>query len=115
MFRFLTKVFIAGEINDFRKQRKVKRREKRLAKREDRRKRVVELGIIEEKIKGNEFMKEKYRKITNRFVKSVLVLALSFVLGFVLIPSFLVTVLSMPVALYYAIRVVCVKKQILNN
>lgn len=115
MFGFLAKVFIAGELNDFRKQRKVKRREKRLAKREDRRKRVVELGTIEEKIKDNELMKEKYRKITNRFVKSVLVLVLSFVLGFILIPCFLVTVLSMPIALYYAIRVACIKKQILNN
>ncbi len=115
MLKFITKVWVAGEVNDFRINRKKRKQEQKQLKKAERQQRVAELGIIEEKIKGNEVLKSEYRKVGNRFSITALILILSIPIAVFFPPIVLVGILDAPIGLYYAIKLTRLKNKILNN
>ncbi len=115
MLKFITKVWVAGEVNDFRINRKKRKQEQKQLKEFEKQQRVAELGIIEEKIKGNEVLESEYRKVGNRFSITALILLLSIVLTLFFPFIILIGVLDAPIGLYYAIKLSCLKKKILSK
>ncbi|QYC53116.1 hypothetical protein [Clostridium phage CPQ4] len=115
MLKFITKIWVAGEINDFRRNRKKRKQQEKILKQNKAQQRVAELGIIEEKIKGNNDLEVKYKRIGNRFSISALIIILSLFLTLFFPFAIIIGIVNIPIIGYYGAKLNKLKREILNN
>lgn len=115
MLEFITKIWVAGEINDFRRNRKKRKQQEKILKQNKAQQRVAELGIIEEKIKGNNNLDAKYKRIGNCFSISAFIIILSLFLTLFSPFAIILGVINIPIVSYYGVKLNKLKREILNN
>ncbi|WFS86142.1 hypothetical protein [Clostridium phage vB_CpeS-17DYC] len=115
MLEFIAKVWAAGEINDFRRNRKKRKQQEKILKQNKARQRVAELGIIEEKIKGNNDLDAKYKRIGNCFSISALIIILSLFLTLFFPFAIIIGIVNIPIVSYYGVKLNKLKREILND
>lgn len=94
MFKFITKVWAAGEINDFRRNRKKRKAEEKQMKKERRIRNVAEIGMVDEIVKNDKEKKKEWENIQNKLVVSALIFFVSLISSFIFIPLFLVALVD---------------------
>lgn len=95
MFKFITKVWVAGEINDFRRDRKKRKTKERQMRKERRIRNVAEIGMVDEIVKDDEVKKKEWESIQNKLVVSALIFFVSLIASFVFIPLFFVALIDL--------------------
>lgn len=115
MLKFITKIWVAGEINDFRRNRKKRKQQEKILKQNKAQQRVVELGVIEERIKGDNDLEVKYKRIGNRFSISAFIIILSLFLTLFSPFAIILGVINIPIVSYYGVKLNKLKREILNN
>lgn len=115
MLEFITKIWVAGEINDFRRNRKKRKQQEKILKQNKAQQRVAELGIIEEKIKGNNDLDAKYKRIGNCFSISALIIILSLFLTLFFPFAIIIGIVNIPIISYYGVKLNKLKREILND
>lgn len=115
MFKFITKVWMAGEINDFRRNRKKRKAKERQMREERRIRNVAEIGIVDEIVKNDETKKKEWETIQAKLVISTLVFFASLIASFVFIPLFFVALVDLIYMIVVAFKYEKIKKRNLNN
>lgn len=115
MLEFIAKVWAAGEINDFRRNRKKRKQQEKILKQNKAQQRVAELGVIEEKIKGNNDLEVKYKRIGNCFSISSFIIILSLFLTLFSPFAIIIGIVNIPIIGYYGVKLNKLKREILNN
>lgn len=115
MLEFITKVVVAGEINDFRRNRKKRKQQEKILKQNKAQQRVAELGIIEERIKGDNDLEVKYKRIGDCFSISALIIILSLFLTLFFPFAIIIGIVNIPIVSYYGVKLNKLKREILNN
>lgn len=59
MLKFITKVWVAGEINDYRRDRKKRKIEQKRIKKEKRIRNVAEIGMVDEIVRNDKEKEER--------------------------------------------------------
>ena len=94
MFKFMAKVWMAGEINDFRRDRKKRKAREKHIREERRIRNVAEIGMVDEIVKNDEAKKKEWETIQNKLVVSALIFFVSLIASFVFIPLFFVALVD---------------------
>lgn len=115
MFKFITKVWMAGEINDFRRNRKKRKAKERQMREERRIRNVAEIGMVDEIVKNDETKKKEWETIQAKLVISTLVFFASLIASFVFIPLFFVALVDLIYMIVVAFKYEKIKKRNLNN
>ena len=115
MFKFITKVWMAGEINDFRRDRKKRKARERQMKEERRLRNVAEVGMVDEIVKNDETKKKEWETIQNKLVVSALIFFVSLIASFVFIPLFFVALVDIFYMIILGFKYEKIKKRNLNN
>ena len=115
MLKFITKVWVAGEINDYRRDRKKRKIEQKRIKRERRIRNVAEIGIIDEIVKNDKEKKKEWEDTQNKLVISALTFFVSLIASFVFIPLFFVALVDLIYMIVVAFKYEKIKKRNLNN
>ena len=115
MLKFITKIWVAGEINDFRRNRKKRKQQEKILKQNKAQQRVAELGIIEEKIKRDNDLDAKYKRIGNCFSISALIIILSLFLTLFFPFAVIIGIVNIPIVSYYGVKLNKLKREILND
>lgn len=94
MFKFLAKVWVAGELNDYRKARREKKRLKQLDKKERQRVRMANICKVEETLRQpkNRRLRMEYEKYENRKALSLILAIMSNVFMAFFPPLFIVSI-----------------------
>lgn len=115
MFKFLAKVWMAGEINDYRRDRKKRKIEQKRIKRERRIRNVAEIGMVDEAVKNDKFKKKEWEDIQNKLVISALVFFVSLIGSFMFIPLFFVALVDIFYMIILAFKYEKIKKRNLRR
>lgn len=115
MFKFITKVWMAGEINDFRRDRKKRKAKERQMREERRLRNVAEVGMVDEIVKNDETKKKEWETIQAKLVISTLVFFASLIASFVFIPLLFVALVDLIYMIVVAFKYEKIKKRNLNN
>lgn len=115
MFKFLAKVWMAGEINDYRRDRKKRKIEQKRIKRERRIRNVAEIGIIDEIVRNDKSKKKEWESIQNKLVISALVFFVSLIASFIFIPLFFVALVDIFYMIILAFKYEKIKKRNLRR
>ena len=115
MLKFITKIWVAGEINDFRRNRKKRKQQEKILKQNKAQQRVAELGVIEEKIKGNNDLEVKYKRIGNCFSISAFIIILSLFLTLFSQFAIILGAINIPIVSYYGIKLNKIKSEMLKG
>lgn len=115
MFKFLAKVWMAGEINDFRRDRKRRKAREKQMRKERRIRNVAEIGMVDEIVKNDEAKKKEWETIQAKLVISALVFFASLIAGLVFIPLFFVALVDIFYMIILAFKYEKIKKRNLNN
>ncbi len=115
MFKFLAKVWMAGEINDFRRDRKKRKAREKQMRKERRIRNVAEIGMVDEIVKNDEAKKKEWETIQAKLVISALVFFASLIASFVFIPLFFVALIDIFYIIVIAFKYEKIKKRNLNN
>lgn len=115
MFKFITKVWMVGEINDFRRDRKKRKAKERQMREERRIRNVAEIGMVDEIVKNDEAKKKEWETIQAKLVISALVFFASLIVGLVFIPLFFVALIDLIYMIIIAFKYEKIKKRNLNN
>lgn len=115
MFKFITKVWIAGEINDFRRNRKKRKSEEKQMRKERRVRNIAEIGMVDEIVKNDKAKKREWETIQNKLVVSALIFFVSLIASFVFIPLFFVALIDLIYMIIIAFKYEKIKKRNLNN
>ncbi len=115
MFKFLAKVWMAGEINDYRRDRKKRKIEQKRIKRERRIRNVAEIGIIDEIVKNDKEKKKEWEDVQNKLVISALVFFISLIGSFMFIPLFFVALVDIFYMIILAFKYEKIKKRNLRR
>ena len=115
MFKFLAKVWMAGEINDYRRDRKKRKIQEKQEKKLRRQRNVAELGMVDEIVKDDVAAKKEWEMTQNKLAMSSLVFVISLALSVFVIPFFLVAVLDIFYMILLAIKFNNLKKKHLRK
>ena len=115
MFKFLAKVWMAGEINDYRRDRKKRKIEQKRIKRERRIRNVAEIGIIDEIVKNDKEKKKEWEDTQNKLVLSSLVFLLSLIISLFFVPMFFVALIDIVYVIVMAFKYEKIKKRNLRR
>lgn len=115
MFKFLAKVWMAGEINDYRRDRKKRKIEQKRIKRERRIRNVAEIGIIDEIVKNDKEKKKEWEDVQNKLVLSSLVFFLSLIISLFFVPMFFVALIDIVYVIVMAFKYEKIKKRNLRR
>ena len=115
MFKFLAKVWMAGEINDYRRDRKKRKIEQKRIKRERRIRNVAEIGIIDEIVKNDKEKKKEWEDTQNKLVLSSLVFFLSLIISLFFVPMFFVALIDIVYMIVMAFKYEKIKKRNLRR
>ena len=115
MFKFLAKVWMAGEINDYRRDRKKRKIEKKRIKKEKRIRNVAEIGIIDEIVKNDKEKKKEWEDTQNKLVLSSLVFFLSLIISLFFVPMFFVALIDIVYMIVMAFKYEKIKKRNLRR
>lgn len=115
MFKFLAKVWVAGEINDYRRDRKKRKIEQKRIKRERRIRNVAEIGIIDEIVKNDKEKKKEWEDVQNKLVLSSLVFFLSIIISLFFVPMFFVALIDIVYVIVMAFKYEKIKKRNLRR
>lgn len=115
MFKFLAKVWMAGEINDYRRERKKRKIEQKRIKRERRIRNVAEIGIIDEIVKNDKEKKKEWEDTQNKLVLSSLVFLLSLIISLFFVPMFFVALIDIVYMIVMAFKYEKIKKRNLRR
>lgn len=115
MFKFLAKVWMAGEINDYRRDRKKRKIEQKRIKRERRIRNVAEIGIIDEIVKNDKEKKKEWEDVQNKLVLSSLVFFLSIIISLFFVPMFFVALIDIVYVIVMAFKYEKIKKRNLRR
>lgn len=115
MFKFITKVWVAGEINDFRRGRKKRKVEEKQIRKERRIRNVAEIGKVDEIVANDKAKKKEWESIQNKLVVSALIFFVSLIASFVFIPLFFVALIDLIYMIIIAFKYEKIKKRNLNN
>lgn len=119
MLKFITKVWVAGEVNDFRINRKKRKQEQKQLKKAERQQRIVELGeierILEENNENSKRLSLEWRMCQHNFLCSFVLFLISSFIGMFFPFVLALTIIDMPLALYYAIKLTRLKNKILRE
>ena len=115
MFKFLAKVWMAGEINDYRRDRKKRKIEQKRIKRERRIRNVAEIGIIDEIVKNDKEKKKEWEDTQNKLVLSSLVFFLSLIISLFFVPMFFVALIDIVYVIVMAFKYEKIKKRNLRR
>ena len=115
MFKFITKVWVAGEINDFRRGIKKRKVEEKQIRKERRIRNVAEIGMVDEIVANDKAKKKEWESIQNKLVVSALIFFVSLIASFVFIPLFLVALIDLIYMIIIAFKYEKIKKRNLNN
>ena len=115
MFKFLAKVWMAGEINDYRRDRKKRKIEQKRIKKEKRIRNVAEIGIIDEIVKNDKEKKKEWEDTQNKLVLSSLVFFLSLIISLFFVPMFFVALIDIVYMVVMAFKYEKIKKRNLRR
>ena len=115
MLKFITKVWVAGEINDYRRDRKKRKIEQKRIKRERRIRNVAEIGIIDEIVKNDKEKKKEWEDTQNKLVLSSLVFLLSLIISLFFVPMFFVALIDIVYVIVMAFKYEKIKKRNLRR
>lgn len=115
MFKFITKVWVAGEINDFRRGRKKRKAEEKQIRKERRIRNVAEIGMVDEIVANDKTKKKEWETIQNKLGISALMFFVSLIGSFIFIPFFLVALIDLIYMMMLALKYENIKKKNLNN
>lgn len=115
MLKFITKVWVAGEINDYRRDRKKRKIEQKRIKRERRIRNVAEIGIIDEIVKNDKEKKKEWEDTQNKLVLSSLVFFLSIIISLFFVPMFFVALIDIVYIIVMAFKYEKIKKRNLRR
>lgn len=115
MFKFIGKVWMAGEINDYRRERKKRKARERQMREERRLRNIAEVGMVDEIVKNDEVKKKEWETVQNKLVISALVFFASFIASLVFIPLFFVALIDLIYMIIIAFKYEKIKKRNLNN
>ena len=115
MFKFLAKVWMAGEINDYRRDRKKRKIEQKRIKREGRIRNVAEIGIIDEIVKNDKEKKKEWEDTQNKLVLSSLVFFLSLIISLFFVPMFFAALIDIVYMIVMAFKYEKIKKRNLRR
>lgn len=115
MFKFLAKVWMAGEINDYRRDRKKRKIEQKRIKREKRIRNVAEIGMVDEAVKNDKSKKKEWEDVQNKLVISALVFFVSLIGSFMFIPLFFVALVDIFYMIILAFKYEKIKKRNLRR
>ena len=109
MFKFLAKVWMAGEINDYRRERKKRKIEQKRIKKEKRIRNVAEIGMVDEA------KKKEWETIQTKLVISALIFFTSLIASLVFIPLFFVALVDIFYMIILAFKYEKIKKSNLRR
>lgn len=109
MFKFLAKVWMAGEINDYRRERKKRKIEQKRIKKEKRIRNVAEIGMVDEA------KKKEWETIQTKLVISALIFFTSLIASLVFIPLFFVALVDIFYMIILAFKYEKIKKRNLRR
>lgn len=115
MLRFITKVWIAGEINDFRRNRKRRKIKERQIREERKVRNIAEIGMVDEIVKNDKAKEKEWETIQNKLVVSALIFFVSLIASFVFIPLFFVALVDIFYMIILGFKYEKIKKRNLNN
>ena len=115
MLKFITKVWVAGEINDYRRDRKKRKIEQKRIKRERRIRNVAEIGIIDEIVKNDKEKKKEWEDTQNKLVLSSLVFFLSLIISLFFVPMFFVALIDIVYMIVMAFKYEKIKRRNLRR
>lgn len=115
MLKFITKVWVAGEINDYRRDRKKRKIEQKRIKRERRIRNVAEIGIIDEIVKNDKEKKKEWEDTQNKLVLSSLVFFLSLIISLFFVPMFFVALIDIVYVIVMAFKYEKIKRRNLRR
>lgn len=115
MFKFIAKVWVAGEVNDFRRDRKKRKIQEKQERKLRRQRNVAELGMVDEIVKNDVAAKKEWEMIQNKLVMGVLIFVISLALSLFVIPFFAVAVLDILYMIILAIKFNNLKKKHLRK
>lgn len=115
MFKFLAKVWMAGEINDYRRDRKKRKIEQKRIKRERRIRNVAEIGMVDEAVKNDKEKNKEWEDTQNKLVLSSLVFFLSLIISLFFVPMFFVALIDIVYMIVMAFKYEKIKKRNLRR
>ena len=115
MFKFLAKVWMAGEINDYRRDRKKRKIEQKRIKKEKRIRNVAEIGMVDEIVRNDKEKKKEWEDTQNKLVLSSLVFFLSLIISLFFVPMFFVTLIDIVYMIVMAFKYEKIKKRNLRR
>ena len=115
MFKFLAKVWMAGEINDYRRERKKRKVRERQMREERRLRNVAEVGMVDEIVKNDEAKKKEWETIQTKLVISALIFFTSLIVSLVFIPLFFVALVDIFYMIILAFKYEKIKKRNLRR
>ena len=115
MFKFLAKVWMAGEINDYRRDRKKRKIQEKQQKKLRRQRNVAELGMVDEIVKDDVAAKKEWEMTQNKLVIAALVFFVSLIGSFMFIPLFFVALVDIFYMIILAFKYEKIKKRNLRR
>lgn len=115
MFKFLAKVWMAGEINDYRRDRKKRKIEQKRIKKEKRIRNVAEIGMVDEIVRNDKEKKKEWENTQNKLVLSSLVFFLSLIISLFFVPMFFVALIDIVYMIVMAFKYEKIKKRNLRR
>lgn len=115
MFKFLARVWIAGEISDYRRERKKRKARERQMREERRLRNIAEVGKVDEIVKNDEAKRKEWEDIQAKFVISTLIFFASLIVSFAFVPLFFVALVDIFYMIVLAFKYEKIKKRNLNN
>ena len=115
MFKFLAKVWMAGEINDYRRDRKKRKIQEKQEKKLRRQRNVAELGMVDEIVKDDVAAKKEWEMTQNKLVIAALVFFVSLIGSFMFIPLFFVALVDIFYMIILAFKYEKIKKRNLRR
>ena len=115
MFKFLAKVWMAGEINDYRRDRKKRKIQEKQEKKLRRQRNVAELGMVDEIVKDDVAAKKEWEMTQNKLVIAALVFFVSLIGSFMFIPLFFVALIDIFYMIILAFKYEKIKKRNLRR
>ena len=115
MFKFLAKIWMAGEINDYRRDRKKRKIQEKQEKKLRRQRNVAELGMVDEIVKDDVAAKKEWEMTQNKLVIAALVFFVSLIGSFMFIPLFFVALVDIFYMIILAFKYEKIKKRNLRR
>ena len=115
MLKFITKVWVAGEINDYRRDRKKRKIQEKQEKKLRRQRNVAELGMVDEIVKDDVAAKKEWEMTQNKLVIAALVFFVSLIGSFMFIPLFFVALVDIFYMIILAFKYEKIKKRNLRR